>query len=314
MAFSFKRIFNKKALAGTLVGLVILIVLIYLANPRDLLAEMRAADPRLIGLYVVGMVISFIFRARRFQLLTPGEVPLTAMWGLVSVHTMLLNLLPFGSGELSYPYLLKKSGSSSTYAAGLPSLIIVRVQDLFVTGILGGLAVVWLYYVNKSDLPAISLSIAGATVLVAGLVLVSVPHSSKLIRFVRPPWLEDFLLELGKMDRGVLFRTGSLAAGSRISAIIATYWLFLGIGLYLPFGHVLLVCCLFVFLPLIPVSPIANVGITEAFLVTYLGFAGIKPAAALAAGLQIHFYQLSICALLSACGYWLLQRYSVRFG
>ncbi len=81
-------------------------------------------------LYLLG----YFFRILRFRALLGGEpppiVPLTAV---VCIHNMANKLLPVRTGEISFPYLLKKIGKKST-GTGISSLMAARILDLASVG------------------------------------------------------------------------------------------------------------------------------------------------------------------------------------
>lgn len=73
----------------------------------------------------------YLARALRFNLLL--EKTVKGMFSIVSLSTMLTDLLPARLGELSYVYFLKQLKESSI-GSGLATLVIARLFDLIVVG------------------------------------------------------------------------------------------------------------------------------------------------------------------------------------
>lgn len=83
---------------------------------------------------IIGFILynfCYFFRALRFHILLDRKISIKDLFFIVSLHNMTNSLLPARTGELSYIYLVKKSGDIST-TKGVATLAIARVLD-FVT-------------------------------------------------------------------------------------------------------------------------------------------------------------------------------------
>jgi uncharacterized membrane protein YbhN (UPF0104 family) len=96
--------------------------------------------------------------------------------------------------------------------------------------------------------------------------------------------------------------TLSIATAARLSSMIAVLYLFQTVGISLPLSTVFLITSLYVFLPYLPITPPAGIGITEGFLLAFFVRSGMDVSVAAAASVQIHFLQLLIAAVLGALG------------
>jgi len=91
--------------------------------------------PLFIIIYAVLNIVVYLLRAWRFKILIGNKTRIGQLFSIVSIHTLFINLFPFGTGELDYPYLLKKGNITQGFAQGIPSLVLARVFDFFVVGI-----------------------------------------------------------------------------------------------------------------------------------------------------------------------------------
>lgn len=82
------------------------------------------------GYLFVGIVLfagTYLTRALRFRVLVP-QAPFSTMLFISCAHNALLRIMPLRTGDLSYAFLLKRSGLS-TFGSGIMSLIVVRLID-----------------------------------------------------------------------------------------------------------------------------------------------------------------------------------------
>jgi len=82
------------------------------------------------GPWLLGWILWLgVYGARtvRFRLLVP-RTPRGTMFWITSVHTLLLRLLPFRTGELSYGILVKRAGTAGL-GESLLGLLLLRIMD-----------------------------------------------------------------------------------------------------------------------------------------------------------------------------------------
>jgi uncharacterized membrane protein YbhN (UPF0104 family) len=131
-----------------LIGSVLLIGLIIAVDHSvgwgPLLAPWRTLSPALLGLLVALSVLSWVLRAVRaydfFQERVRGRFP--AILRLSLLHNVANNLLPMRSGELVFPWLMRRYFGHGFLSAGA-SLVWIRLLDLHFL-VLIGLLILWL--------------------------------------------------------------------------------------------------------------------------------------------------------------------------
>lgn len=109
-----------------------------------LLAPWRTLSPALLGLLVALSALSWVLRAVRaydfFQGQVRGRFP--AVLRLSLLHNVANNLLPMRSGELVFPWLMRRYFGHGFLSAGA-SLVWIRLLDLHFL-VLVGLLILWL--------------------------------------------------------------------------------------------------------------------------------------------------------------------------
>jgi uncharacterized membrane protein YbhN (UPF0104 family) len=294
------------AVFGTILGGTAFAVIVAWAGGKNLWHQLAATNLDHVMVYVALTIATYFLRAWRFALLIGLKGILSKLYGIVSVHTLMINLLPFSSGELSYPYLLQRCGISTRYLEGVPSILIARLQDLVISGsfLLSALLWVGLFsLVGQFVLESFKILI-GFSLLVAGggalLYRVFGKDSTRLGKF--RVFMSEILASFANISVGVWFGTFMLSIAVRLTSIIGTFYLIEAVGISLSFPKVFLICSAYVFLPLLPINTVAGVGVIEAFLLTFLVGSGIEQRVAAAASIQIHFFQLIIAATLAVFG------------
>ena len=116
---------------GSIVGAIILAAILAWAGPGKVWNNLGNVDYTDLAMYVALAVLTYLLRAWRFRLLV-NRGTTSKFYGIVSVHTLMINFLPFSSGDISYPLLLKRYGMSDGFLQGVPSLLIARAQDIFI--------------------------------------------------------------------------------------------------------------------------------------------------------------------------------------
>ena len=116
-----------KAGLGLVVTLALFRLLFEFVDLQDLMAlvETLRWGPWLLGA-VLWMGV-YAVRTVRFRILAPQTPPGTMFW-ITSVHTILIRLLPFRTGEISYGILLRRAGTAGL-GESLMGLLLLRVMD-----------------------------------------------------------------------------------------------------------------------------------------------------------------------------------------
>ena len=297
---------------GTIVGVIIFAIIIAWAGLEEVWQQRRGVELTYLLAYAGTTVVTYLFRAWRFRLLLGVGGVMPKLYGIVSVHTLMLNLLPFSGGEVSYPILLKRYGISHGFMEGVPSIVIARLQDALIYASFLLVALVWTGNVSVVAQWGIG-AIPVTTLLVipmvgAGAVLLYTRLGERLpvIRHGKRLLLEIFS-SFRETPRTVWVGAFLITFAARFTSFIAVLFLFESLGVSLPFSTVFLITSLYVFLPYLPINTPAGLGITEGYLLAFFIYAGIDRGVATAASVQVHLLQLMTAAALGAAGFILLQ-------
>ncbi len=134
-----------------LVSLIILSIFIYFLVEYNVFSKLNEILNRLSPIYLSLSLIIYIFtyflRAKRFTLFFP-EIKTLDLSAVMAVHTFFNNLLPFRSGEASFPIILKKLFSVEGVISSA-TLLVARLFDLLSLSILFALSTVFISFQNK---------------------------------------------------------------------------------------------------------------------------------------------------------------------
>jgi len=162
--------FGMKRGIAVLVTLALFAWLLREGHLQALLIVLSHLSPSVVSVAALGLVASYIFRALRVydEFRREARGRFGACLRIVLIHTAMVNVLPFRSGELAFPMLLQR-----TFGTALPravaSLIWFRLQDACVIGLIA--VFIW---------PELSpfVRIAGASIVVT--LAWAVPHFVKI--------------------------------------------------------------------------------------------------------------------------------------
>jgi len=113
---------------GTIITVVIVYVLLTFVSLADIIRTLKLVPIKIIGICFLIYLLSYVFRALRFKILLQDKITLSRLFDIVCIHTMLGQVLPARSGEISYIYLTKKKHAIKG-TEGLATLVIARVFD-----------------------------------------------------------------------------------------------------------------------------------------------------------------------------------------
>lgn len=141
----------------TLLTFYVLFLFIDPAQTIAILSQVSMTAVLLGFLFYMG---STFFRAARFHVVHPS-VSTRTFFSIASIHTLLTNVLPARTGELTFPVLLKRIDGSS-FISSLSMLFVVRIFDLIAVFILffAALAMTYSRLDARLHLPMLAVSIA----------------------------------------------------------------------------------------------------------------------------------------------------------
>ena len=95
--------------AGLLFSLTLLVLLLDALDLESFRQMATGISPASLLTALLIYLLLNLFRTLRFHLLLPGNTPpLSALWPVVLVHNLLVRVLPFKTGEISWLLLLRR--------------------------------------------------------------------------------------------------------------------------------------------------------------------------------------------------------------
>ena len=116
-----------KLVIAVIITLASLWLLFQQISPSDILNTMQQIPLSLILIGFLLFTASLWVRAWRFQVLFQNALAFRPLFAVTCMHNILISLLPFRIGELSFPYLLKRR---LTFTRALAVLAVGRIFDL----------------------------------------------------------------------------------------------------------------------------------------------------------------------------------------
>lgn len=267
-----------------------------------------------------------VLRGYRFQMILDYKMRLRDMSGITFVHNFLINLLPFRTGELSYPYLLRRRGFEYG-GEGVASLVASRLFDMLLAANL----ILISFVVVLSPL-AISASgkallwVIAVFFLVGSFVFIffieglvrAIQRFFLTIRFQRLHFF-NFLAEKIEEARRVFLLVKSRKGFFRLVFLslliwVCNFWvgglLLWGVGIKISFWQIVFVFAFPIILSEIsPIQSFANLGIYEWSLVGGMLLLGIPQGTAAAISLSVHIQELLFAVILALAGSIILLLY-----
>jgi len=116
-----------KAIVGLLITVALVAVLLHFVDPRDVMRMLSRTRWPLYGAALGIWIVMYLVRTVRFVLLAP-RTPFVTMLCIASVHNFLLRLLPMRAGDVSYAFLVRRTGNAGL-GESLLGLLLLRVLD-----------------------------------------------------------------------------------------------------------------------------------------------------------------------------------------
>lgn len=311
----------RKALSvfiSLLVTVVLLVLLLRQVSFADVAATLGSFPLGYLFLGLVLYVFVQLFRSVRSWFLLRGVVPVKTLFSITCVHNALINTLPARTGELSYVYLLKKTGKVNL-GSGVGTLMLARVFDLIALAVLffgAGLLV--------SDLPELFLRarvpilvILGVLIILLALIILfnkqAIILAQKICTFIglgENKWCKWLIAKADEAFHSLhVVKSWQPVGGALVCSLliwtllfVINYLIFSGIGITTSFVLVVLASSVFALLTSIPIQGIVGLGTTEAFWTLSLIAIGIASETAIIAGFAQHLIALLYILLLGIYG------------
>jgi uncharacterized protein (TIRG00374 family) len=317
----------KRILISLLVTAAIIIFLFTQISLADLFRLVVTIDPLWALLGGLCYLISAFLRALRFKwLIHSKEVPLLQLFRISILYNLFLMSLPSRLGELSYPYLLRRScGISMT--EGMASLIASRIYDLLVTLMIFLVAATKFQGIFKMD----PLGLIFLALVLTALTLLALFHMNYLLAWVSNGvfristwvgpkgsgllhWVQKRIAEMSEDFSAIKARGTHLwVTVATIICWIMAFWMFyaflMGFGIFVPFPKVVFGSTIAILANALPISGLGNWGVLEAGWAVGFLLVGLSKEEAIATGFGVHILIFLITGLIGLpCWLTLKQR------
>ncbi|SNR69989.1 lysylphosphatidylglycerol synthase transmembrane domain-containing protein [Desulfurobacterium atlanticum] len=293
-----------------IVSAFIFALFIYILYKFDVFSQLglmlKTADYSLVFLSFLVYLSVYFFRALRLRLYIE-EVSIAEMFSVIGVHTFFNNILPFRSGETSFPIILKKLFSIEITKSSMV-LLGARIFDLVSLSILFLFS---LFFVSFSDRRLIFFPIIA--VLIMGFLLVL---SYKILHFFKGkvPFFEKILLVSAifvKIDKLVMMFLFSILIWSL--KFTAFMLILKAAHLNIGFFKTIFVSTFAELTTVLPIHSFGGFGTFEAGMVGGFSLIGIDPKEALPYAVYFHSLVLLISGVMAISG-WIYLSFKVRKG
>ncbi len=288
-----------------IVSVVILVVFVYFLYEYNVFHHLKRIATELSPFYIVLSLflytITYYFRAKRFTLFFP-QIETKELAAVMAVHTFFNNLLPFRSGEASFPIILKKlfgiEGIISSAA-----LVVARLFDLLSLALLFTLSTLGIATGNKTFLiVAVLLSITIVVILFLGFKLLKLLKK----KFGLATALFFFFSEFKSTKNVLLVFLYSFL--NWLTKFTAFYLIMKAGKLNLNFFQTTFVATFGELTTVLPIHSIGGFGTYEAGLVGGFALLGFKGSYALTVAFYFHLLLFTMSGVLALIGWFYLSR------
>jgi len=310
----------QKIIISILLAVILVILLLIPININDLVRVIKKIDFTWLVLAFLSYILLYIFRALRFKLLLDNKIKSWRIFDIVCLHNLLINILPLRSGELSYLYLIKKTGQIKT-GQNISSLIVARFFDF--------LAIIILIFISLCFVcQSISQRILINILLVGLFIFLFLIILSFLVLFktamIKKP--ADYLIErtfLKKLKIMKFIRQKTDEVLEAIQALkskkifsflflgslsiwllfyLVDFLLLKGLGLNMGFWSVVFATSFVILMAISPIQGIAGFGTAETGWVIGLVILGFPKETAIVSGFALHLLGLFLAIIMGMWG------------
>lgn len=312
-----------KAALGLLITLALFRLLfefIDVDDLRDLYQRLRWG-PWLLGAALWMGV--YAARTVRFRLLAP-ETPRGTMFWITAVHTVLIRLLPFRTGELSYGILVKRAGTAGL-GESLLGLLLLRIMDATTVVVVFSVTLLAWGGSYLGD-RAIGLAVATGVGAVGVLGILALPRllrgtlaasrrvaaalglsEARLVRVALDRGA-GAVEALGRVDRGTLARLGLVSLVQWMLTFATFYAILTGFSTPVGPAQTILGATASVVSGFLPIGGIGTFGTLEAGWSLGFVLVGLDEATAVATAFGVSLSTLAYSVPPGLLGWWMLGR------
>lgn len=293
---------SKKKIALGLGSIVVIVLLLSKIELRELVDAILSIDPMAYALAFVVYVFNYYVRILRLQVVL-GKFSLGKWFQFMGIFQLMNRTLPFRSGEIFFPVLIKRMFQISS-AEAISKLIIVRFLDLISLLVFFLVALFWV----QVDQVGLALALAG--IVIIGLVIFytqRVPIINLVVRVLTniKPQLKEKVETLGQ---NVL----AAFAISRKQLLALTFYSFLdkavnfgvfiilvgGMGFGIAIDKLCVAIGLSGFSEILPINSLGSFGTLELGWVGALTMLGVEQNISIQSGFSSHIVSFSYTILL----------------
>lgn len=292
-----------------LISILILAVFVYFLFEYRVFHHLQQL---LRELYIPFLVVSlslysltYVLRALRFTVFFPRIKPLE-LCAVLTVHTFFNNLLPFRSGEASFPIILKKLFSVDPLISSA-SLVVVRLFDLLSLSLIFTVSLLSISLKEKKFL--------GVSLLLSALIVVTFVLGFKLLkklkkRFSFASTLFFFLSEFKSFKNLLLVFAYSLL--NWILKFTAFFFILKAGKLKLSYFQTVFAATFGEITTVLPIHSLGGFGTYEAGLVGGFALLGFKGSYALTVAFYFHLLLFLMSGILAVMG-WTYLSHSLKY-
>lgn len=241
-------------------------------------------------------LLTYYFRAKRFTVMFP-QIGTADLVAVMAVHTFFNNILPFRSGEASFPIILKKLfGVDLSLSSG--ALLFARVLDLA--------SLSFLFLISAFAVATGRRELLAIPLLVLALLTLLLLVGFKLLKALRGRFavlgaLFYFFQQFVSFKKLFLIALYSLLTW--LFKFASFFWILKAAGIELDFFQTVFVSTFGELTTVLPIHSLGGFGTYEAGLVGGFKLLGLKTGYALTVAFYFHLMLLSMSALLALLGW-----------
>ena len=312
--------FLKKFLFPTVIGLVFIYFLFTLIDLKESYDHFIGIKPYPFFMAFLLYVVQYLMLALRWKILVKAEIGIAPLFAVTSIHNMTNNIMPFRTGEATFPYLMKRYynvglGDSTAY------LIYARVFDLLAIMVFFFVSLIFSYdsvLETFRGLERESLKFLTYLVILISIVFIlyriidGISKSGVEGGGVVPVGLKKGFQSLMRGMKSVeVLKIFSKLSISSLAIFLARYTFFMfalaTFGVDLPFYKVITAATMAILAAVFPVQGAGGFGTIETGWVMGFILIGVDKELALMAGLGTHMLRLIFSLIFAAIAFPMLE-------
>ncbi|AJF61310.1 TPA: flippase-like domain-containing protein [Candidatus Woesearchaeota archaeon] len=302
------------------VAMSVFLVFIMLSRVKieDIISTLANANLLYLAIFFLLYVLLMVLRTVRFTMVLKNKMSFRQMLPVVLLQNLLLNLIPFRIGELSYIYYVKKIGKQS-YHKGISTLVITKVFDLSILIIFFVISVFSLHLASSGFGQSVPYLVALLALMSLALILL-IYQQGIIIRIVEV--FEKIALKISTrlsffteqvktlVNSFEEFKSPKMLAAIFIQSVLIMsvsmacfYFTVNALGFSIPLNVLIIGSTFGVLSNLIPVNGIAGFGTVEGVWVLVLTFFGYPLESAIVLSFSLHIIQLISISIMGSVGW-----------